>query len=122
MPCLPALQLAAYLSDYYPPSRDVARRFAAMTSNVADSLDTDGSSSSSASSAAGGTASAAAEAVAAQKQCKKIHWRARALTCHGAGALDDEGMDAADMMHLMVRMHLLGCCLCRRSKCCMFAF
>jgi hypothetical protein len=72
----------------------VARHFCDMTSHVADSMQP-GSGGSSGTGAAGDKA-------AAQQKAKQARWRAMALLCHGAGALDAAGEDAAAMIKLVV--------------------
>ena len=98
------MQLAAHLSQYHAPCRAVARRFSKMTSHVADLLEAelDGRRV--------GAAPSEESAILLRqaKKAKQTRWRAMALACHGMGALDDSGEDAASMIRLMVRAGTLA--------------
>ena len=82
-------QLSAYLADWWPACKAVARRFAAMTSRVADELQQqiDG-------------VATGQEEVAAKLQAKQCKARMMALLCYVAGGLDDE--DVGHMLKMMV--------------------
>ena len=86
--------LAAYLSGWHAPVRDVARRFTHMTSSEAEELEGQVAA------LPGGGASSGAAAVVAQLRAKQGRWRAMALACHCAGKLTIE--DAGSMLSLMV--------------------
>jgi hypothetical protein len=85
-------QLAAYLSDWHAPCKQVARQFAAMTSRYADTqlqrqvdvLVSQGPD----------------EAQLAELKAKQTKWRAMALLCFAAGPLDSA--DAGVMLRLML--------------------
>ncbi len=85
-------EVAAYLSDWYDPCRTVVRRFAAMTSRVADEMQ-------------GRVEEATAEGqhdVVGQLQAKQVQWRAMALGCYGAGPLCVS--DVGHMVQLVVQV------------------
>ncbi|KAG2501267.1 hypothetical protein HYH03_001073 [Edaphochlamys debaryana] len=80
---------AAYVASFHPPCRAVARRFAAMTSRVADELQEDIAQH------------AGDERLSAALQAKQCRWRAMSLLCYDSDALT-EAADAAAMARLMV--------------------
>jgi hypothetical protein len=82
-------QVAAYLADWCPDCKAVARRFAAMTSRVADELQQQIDA-----------LATGQEEVAAKLQAKQCKARMMALLCYVAGALDTE--DVGHMLGLMV--------------------
>ncbi|PNH12760.1 hypothetical protein TSOC_000242, partial [Tetrabaena socialis] len=86
-------EVAAYLSDWHPPCGAVARRFAAMTSRVADGMEPQ----------LGAAAAGGDSALIAQLQAKQCRWRAMALLCYGAGPLGVE--DVGAMLQLAVLLN-----------------
>ncbi|KAG2494611.1 hypothetical protein HYH03_007376 [Edaphochlamys debaryana] len=81
--------VAAYVASFHPPCLAVARRFAAMTSRVADELEADIAEH------------AGDESLSAALQAKQCRWRAMSLLCYDSDALAEAG-DAAAMARLMV--------------------
>ncbi|KAG2492053.1 hypothetical protein HYH03_009551 [Edaphochlamys debaryana] len=81
--------VAAYVASFYPPCLAVARRFAAMTSRVADELEAEIE------------AHAGDERLSEVLQAKQCRWRAMSLLCYDSDALAEPG-DAAAMARLMV--------------------
>ncbi|GIL51276.1 hypothetical protein Vafri_7116, partial [Volvox africanus] len=81
-------EVAAYLAGWHPACNAVARRFATMTSIVADELGLEAD-------AVSNDDDAVAELLA--KQCI---WRCMALLCYGAGCLD--ASDVGSMLQLIV--------------------
>ncbi|GLI61983.1 hypothetical protein VaNZ11_004549, partial [Volvox africanus] len=81
-------EVAAYLADWYPRCSGVARRFATMTSIVADELGAEADAVSNDDDAV---------AMLLAKQCIR---RCMALLCYGAGCLD--ASDVGAMLQLMV--------------------
>ncbi|PNH12759.1 hypothetical protein TSOC_000243 [Tetrabaena socialis] len=86
-------EVAAYLSDWHPPCCAVARRFAAMTSCIADGVEAQ----------LGAAAAGGDSGLVAQLQAKQCRWRAMALLCYGAGPLGVE--DVGAMLQLAVLLN-----------------
>jgi hypothetical protein len=84
-------QVAAYLSDWWPACKVTARKFATMSSRVADELQQQIDSN-----------ATGQEEVAAELQAKQCKARMMALLCYVAGELDAE--DVGHMLGLMVRV------------------
>jgi hypothetical protein len=82
-------EVAAYLSTWYPACAAVTRRFAAMTSRVADEMEENI------------TGAAPQPAVQQQLQARQCHLRMLSLLCYGAGALTTDE-DIADTLRLTV--------------------
>lgn len=82
-------EMAAYLSDWHPPLRDVARRFAAAAARWAEELE--------------GSAAELPPERAQALRAKQCLLRCTALLCHAAGQLSDA--DAEGLLGLAVLVH-----------------
>lgn len=82
-------ELAAYLSDWHAPLRDVARRFAAAAEGWADDLEAE--------------AAQQPPELARPTRAKQCQLRATALLCHAAGQLSDA--DVEILLGLAVQVH-----------------
>ncbi|KAG2494612.1 hypothetical protein HYH03_007377 [Edaphochlamys debaryana] len=71
--------VAAYVASFHPPCLAVARRFAAMTSRVADELEAEIAEH------------AGDERLSAALQAKQCRWRAMSLLCYDSDALAEAG-------------------------------
>lgn len=86
-------EIAAYLSDWHPPCKAVARQFAAMTSKQADNQLQEEVDK---------AARSAAEVAHAQMLARQCKARMLALLCYAAGPLD--ARDVSHMIKLMVQI------------------
>lgn len=84
-------EIAAYLSQWHPPLKDIARRFSEMTRTAADALDVQI------------LGLAADPAQQQQLQARQCHLRMISLLCFGPGDMRSAG-DAAIVVKLMVQI------------------
>ncbi|EFJ48301.1 hypothetical protein VOLCADRAFT_104794 [Volvox carteri f. nagariensis] len=82
-------EVAGYLAAWYPPCRDVARRFAAMTARAADELEPQVAV------AGNGGGSATDGSAISNLLAKQCRWRCMALMCFSGAAAADAAASAA---------------------------